>query len=213
MSAAKVTKKSNAKPGKKTQAKSKTSTKTSTKASAKNATKTTTKKSSAKRATKATGKVKSSKPAKISFRTTKRAAKQTKAEKGAKRGAKTRKQIKFFVSILSILVLNLSLNIVNKLIKWQTGTIDAYWLTAIGMVIVLMVFFPAIAMKYYVNIVTEWIWKLTIHLSSRILQKRPAIFVVFFITLFILYVGFYWVWFDKFIFEESFTKMIKFFKN
>ena len=143
--------KSKVKTGKKTQAKSKTSAK----AAAKSATKTSVKKTEKSWANKSTIRkankmliAKSAKAAsktsprtaKISFRTKKRPPKQTKAEKGAMRGAKTRRQIKFFVSVLSILVLNLTLNIVNKLIKWQTGTIDAYWLTGIGMIIVLLLY-------------------------------------------------------------------------
>jgi hypothetical protein len=131
----------------------------------------------------------------------------------ARKGAKTRKQIRFFVAIISILFLNLTLNVVNRAIKSQRENIDAYLLTAIGMIIVVLVFFPAIAMKYYVNLVTEWIWKHTINISTLVLQKKPAIFIVFLLILFILYSGFFWVWFDQFLFSEEILKVERFIKN
>jgi len=122
----------------------------------------------------------------------------------ARKAANTRKQIRVYVSIISILVLNLSLNVVNKFIKTQEGNLSAYWLTIIGMVLVLLVFYPAIAMKYYVNVVTGWVWKHTINLSTMVLQKRPAIITVFIISLLLLYFGFYYIWFGKFLFQEFF---------
>lgn len=115
-------------------------------------------------------------------------------------GAIKRKTIKVLISALSILTLDFCFSVLNKIITTWKGDYNNYWLTGFGMLAIVVLFLPAVSIPDLLNRVTEQLLKFTIKIGRLFLGEWVVIFLVFSLTLFFLYVGFYWVWFDKVVF-------------
>lgn len=118
---------------------------------------------------------------------------------------KTKKRVKLMISTITILFLDFLFSVVNKLITSQTDEYNNYVLTGLGMLVIVVLFVPAISIPDLLNRVTEWVLSISISISTKVFQKSIAIYFIFLGSLFLLYVGFYWVWFDRVIFFDGAT--------
>lgn len=118
-------------------------------------------------------------------------------------GKAGKKLVQMMVFIISILVMDFAINIANKLIFSLPLKLSSYEMTALGMGFVVLLALPVISIPNLLERITKWILETTIKISSLIFQKNIAVFLIFITLLFVLYIGFYWVWYNKLLFFES----------
>jgi len=116
---------------------------------------------------------------------------------------KGKKIVKMMVLVISILVLDFAFNVAYKIMFSLQLNLSSYAMTALGMSFVVLLALPAFSIPELLEKITKLFLEMSIKISSLIFQKNIAAFMIFFVLLFILYIGFYWAWYDKLIFFDS----------
>jgi len=114
--------------------------------------------------------------------------------------------VKIMVLVISILVMDFAFNVAYKIMFSLQLNLSSYAMTALGMSFVVLVALPAFSIPDLLEKITKWFLETSIKISSLIFQKNIAAFLIFFVLLFILYIGFYWAWYDKLLFFDSSTQ-------
>jgi len=111
-----------------------------------------------------------------------------------------------FIIILTVLVVDLVAASINAFITSLSRFISPYILTAIGMIIVVILFYPALE---FLNRMTNWVLEATIGFTSNIIDRKRAVTLIFVFFLVLLYIAFFAVWFQKFLPTELWSVLFK----
>lgn len=115
------------------------------------------------------------------------------------KAARTRQRFRAMMIVLVLLSVDLVSTSINAFVTSLDKSINPYLLTALGMVIVVVLFYPAF------EFLSQWSHKLVekmIAASSNVLGRKQAIVVVALVLLFLLYVGFLFLWFNRFLLSD-----------
>lgn len=117
------------------------------------------------------------------------------------KGARTRRRYRIMLTIASILFIDFLLSTLNLMLVKVEDQVSPYLLTIIGMILVVLLFFPALFFENFVNRSTEWMIKRTMDIGASVLGrnfgKKTGVYAVFGFLLFVMYFGLYWAWFEK----------------
>jgi hypothetical protein len=122
------------------------------------------------------------------------------------KAARTKARIRMFIIILTVLVVDLVAASINAFITSLSRFISPYLLTAIGMIIVVILFYPALE---FLNRMTNWVLEATIGFTSNIIDRKRAVTLIFVFFLVLLYIAFFAVWFQKFLPTELWSVLFK----
>ncbi|PIO48614.1 MAG: hypothetical protein CMR00_03830 [[Chlorobium] sp. 445] len=115
------------------------------------------------------------------------------------KAARTRRRFRAIVIILTLLCIDLVTTSINTLVTSLDKFINPYLLTALGMMIVVVLFYPAFEfLSRWSNTLVEK----SIDVSANMVGRKNALIVVVIVLLFVLYVGFLFLWFNKSLFSD-----------
>ncbi len=115
------------------------------------------------------------------------------------KAARTRRRFRAIVIILTLLCIDLITTSINTLVTSLDKFINPYLLTALGMMIVVVLFYPAFEfLSRWSNTLVEK----SIDVSANMVGRKNALIVVVIVLLFVLYVGFLFLWFNKSLFSD-----------
>lgn len=115
------------------------------------------------------------------------------------KAARTRQRVRAVMIVLVLLSVDLVSTSINAFVTSLDKSINPYLLTALGMVIVVVLFYPAF------EFLSQWSHKLVekmVAASSNVLGRKQAIVAVALVLLFLLYVGFLFLWFNRFLLSD-----------
>lgn len=115
------------------------------------------------------------------------------------KAARTRRRFRAMVIILTLLCIDLITTSINALVTSLDKFVNPYLLTALGMIIVVALFYPAF------EFLTRWsssFVEKSIDMSAGMIGRKNALVAVAIVLLFALYVGFLFLWFNKFLFSD-----------
>ncbi len=122
------------------------------------------------------------------------------------KAARTKARVRLFIIILTVLLIDLIAASINAMITSLARFISPYILTAVGMTIVVILFYPALE---FLNRMTNWILEATIEFTSNIVDRKRAVTIIFVFFLVLLYIAFFAVWFQKFLPTELWSVLFK----
>ncbi len=122
------------------------------------------------------------------------------------KAARTKARIRTFIIILTVLAVDLVAASINAFITSLSRFISPYLLTAIGMMIVVILFYPALE---FLNRMTNWVLEATIGFTSNVIDRKRAVTLIFVFFLVLLYIAFFAVWFQKFLPTELWSVLFK----
>ncbi len=122
------------------------------------------------------------------------------------KAARTKARVRLFIIILTVLLIDLIAASINAMITSLARFISPYILTAVGMTIVVILFYPALE---FLNRMTNWILEATIEFTSNIVDRKRAVTIIFVFFLVLLYIAFFAVWFQKFLPTELWSVFFK----
>ncbi|MFN3387177.1 MAG: hypothetical protein ACK42Y_11415 [Candidatus Thermochlorobacter sp.] len=115
------------------------------------------------------------------------------------KAARTRRRFRAIMIILTLLCIDLITTSINTLVTSLDKFINPYLLTALGMIIVVVLFYPAFEfLSRWSNTLVEK----SIDVSANMMGRKNALIVVVIVLLFVLYVGFLFLWFNKSLFSD-----------
>jgi hypothetical protein len=108
--------------------------------------------------------------------------------------------IRFFLAVSSILVADFFVNLLNKYLLTLTAYFDVHIVVLIGMGITLILFYMVI-----INIdkLSEGAVAIFVQLGRMYLGRWLGLFITVAGLLYVIYAGYYWIWFDKNFFHET----------
>ncbi|MCS7013541.1 MAG: hypothetical protein RMI34_11360 [Chloroherpetonaceae bacterium] len=122
------------------------------------------------------------------------------------KAARTRQRFRAMIVVLVLLCVEFVNTSINAFVTRLDKTVNPYLLTALGMVIVVVLFYPAF------EFLSRWSHRIVeklIEASSSVFGRKYAIVVVALLLLFLLYAGFLFLWFNKFLLSELFRSLQK----
>ncbi len=105
----------------------------------------------------------------------------------------------YVLTCLAILVADLTIAFINKYVISYKGKIDKHLITLIGMAVVLIVFYILIS---NINKFSEYFVNRFVHITRVYLGRVIGLYIAVLIILFLLFTGYYWVWFDTSFYRE-----------
>lgn len=117
-----------------------------------------------------------------------------------------RKIFNFFVFSVTILLVNLLTTFVADCFMKYKGQTNNLKFTAIGMCIIVLVFYPAFE---YLNGIVEKITSRFLKKGNNLFGRILGVYITFFIILFILYCIYAHIWFDVNVVKEVFGSLTK----
>ncbi len=116
------------------------------------------------------------------------------------RTLKLRFRIIFAVfTILTILIADLTIVLINKYILSYNGVVGKHYITLIGMSIVVVIFYLLVA---NISKVSEKFVEKFVHITRVYLGRQIGLYISVSILFFFIYAGYYWAWFDRNLFKE-----------
>ena len=112
--------------------------------------------------------------------------------------------INFALTSIIILAADLTIAFANKSIMKYSGLKDKRVIVIAGMALVLAIFY--IALKW-INRVSEWFTEKFVHVVRLYLGRSMGLFISVVLLLFVLFAGYYYVWFNGNIFSEISIKI------
>lgn len=112
------------------------------------------------------------------------------------KAARFKKVVRVIITILSILCADLLISFTNsKIIQLgNNGTLNKLLVTAMGMGMVLLLFFLLIE---YLNDLAEFFMKFFVEVGRNVMGRKRGLLVMFVVLLFILCSGYYFIWFNR----------------
>ncbi len=116
------------------------------------------------------------------------------------RTLKLRFRIIFYVfTILTILIADLAIVVINKYILSYNGIVGKHYITLIGMAVVVIIFYLLVA---NINKISEKFVDKFVHITRVYLGRQIGLYISVSVLFFFIYAGYYWAWFDRNIFLE-----------
>lgn len=113
------------------------------------------------------------------------------------KSARTRKRARIMITLLTILVLDFILSSINYALEALQGSFSPYLLTAVGMLLVILIFYPAMFVAANIHSLTDKVIGSTMKFGAHMWGRRQGYVVIFISLVFLLYCGFYWAWFKQ----------------
>lgn len=112
------------------------------------------------------------------------------------KAARFKKVVRVIITILSILCADLLISFTNsKIIQLgNNGTLNKLLVTAMGMGMVLLLFFLLIE---YLNDLAEFFMKFFVEVGRNVMGRKRGLLVMFVVLLFILCSSYYFIWFNR----------------
>ncbi len=115
------------------------------------------------------------------------------------KAARTRRRFRAMVIVLTLLCIDLITTSINALVTSLDKFVNPYLLTALGMMIVVVLFYPAFE---FLNRWSNSFVEKSIDVSANVFGRKNALILVALLLLFVLYIGFLFLWFHKFLFSD-----------
>lgn len=113
---------------------------------------------------------------------------------------KLRFRILFFVlTCITIMMVDLIIVLINKKILSYKGTYGRHYITLIGMIAVLIIFYMFVK---GINKVSEKFVDKFVHINRVFLGRQIGLYLSVSFLFLLIYAGYYWAWFDVNLFKE-----------
>jgi hypothetical protein len=109
------------------------------------------------------------------------------------------KLIFFILTVAAILTADLSITLLNKYIMTYRSRFDAHIMTLIGMGVVFVLLYILVS---NINRISDWTVRTFINIGRAYLGRSIGLYISIALILTILYAGYYWAWFDKYLHRE-----------
>jgi hypothetical protein len=116
------------------------------------------------------------------------------------------KLIFFILTVSAILTADLSITLLNKYIMTHKNRVDPHIMTLIGMGVVFILLYILVS---NINRISDWTVRTFVNIGRAYLGRSIGLYISIVLLLVILYAGYYWAWFDKYLHQE----IIDFFKS
>lgn len=111
----------------------------------------------------------------------------------------------YILTCLAILVADLTIAFINKYVISYKGQIDKHLITIIGMAVVLIVFYILVT---NINKFSEYFVNKFVHITRIYLGRVIGLYIAVAFLLFLIFTGYYWVWFDTSLYREIYDFII-----
>ncbi len=116
------------------------------------------------------------------------------------RSLKLRFRIIFFVfTILTVLIADLTIALINKYILSYNGTIGKHYITVIGMILVVVILYLFVTS---INKISEKFVDKFVHVTRVYLGRQIGLYISVSILFLFIYAGYDWTWFNGNLFYE-----------
>lgn len=124
------------------------------------------------------------------------------------KGARLRKIIRIMITILTILLVDLSISYLNSVIVnlGTSNVLPKYTVTLLGIVVVVGLFMLLVE---YLNDISEWILKFFVDIGRSMMGRKTGLYLTFIILLLLIYSGYYWVWFKGNLWVDIWNSAVK----
>jgi hypothetical protein len=122
------------------------------------------------------------------------------------KAANARKRVKWIITIISILLIDLCVAILNLKVLSFAGTHNPMLVTLIAMIVIMLLF---IILVEYVNTASEWVIKHFFDLTQNLMGRSWGIYFVFLILLVVIYAMYYNIWFNKNLFVDVWKLLMR----
>ena len=125
--------------------------------------------------------------------------KQEKPQMGTKSIKLRFRSIFFVFTILTMLIADLTIALINKYILSYNGTIGKHYITVIGMIIVVVILYLFVTS---INKLSEKFVDKFVHVTRVYLGRQIGLYISVSILFLFIYAGYYWTWFNENFFKE-----------
>lgn len=110
------------------------------------------------------------------------------------KAARFKKTVRSMVMILSILSVDLLISFLNSTIigLGNSKVMDKLTITAVGMVVVIGLF---LLLVEYLNNFSEYVMKYFVDVGRNLMGRKRGLYITFAFLLFLIYCGYYYLWF------------------
>ena len=128
------------------------------------------------------------------------------------KAARFKKTVRIMVMILSILTVDLMISYLNSTIigLGNSRVMSKLSITLIGMGVVIALFFVLVE---YLNSLSEYIMKFFVDVGRNLLGRKRGLFVTFALLFFLIFCGYYYLWFNRNFPAELYSEISSFFKS
>jgi len=108
--------------------------------------------------------------------------------------------IRFFLAVSSILVAEFLVNLINNYVLNLTRYFNVHLVVLIGMFITILLFYVVIT---NIEKISQGTIAIFVQLGRVYMGKWLGLFITVVGLFYVIYAGYYWIWFDKNFFKET----------